>query len=138
MLKEIANGVMPIVVQAIITILGVLISVLVNAAVSYLNSKKQQLINTIGVEKYNANYEIAKSIFYMVEQQFKGQANVADEKRKMYDELILKRIPYLTQDEIDNFRESIVGKINSELKNSGLIDPAKSTQAALESGGKKG
>lgn len=124
MLNQIVNGIMPIIVQTVITILGLLISILVNVAISYLNSKKQQLIASIGIQKYNADYGVAKAVFFAVEQQFKGQLNAALDKRKAFDALILSKIPYLTQDEIDHFRESIAGEINNQLKNSQLISQA--------------
>lgn len=128
MLNQIVSGVMPVIVQAIISILCVLVSIFVNVGISYLKSKKQQLIDAIGVQKYNAGYQIAKAIFFAVEQQFKGQIDVADEKRKMFDSLMIKKIPYLTQEEIDHFRESVVGEINNQLKNSQLLGAGTETQ----------
>lgn len=138
MLNQIAASIMPVVVEAIITILGVIVSLLANSAISYLNSKKQQLVQSIGIQKYNSNYELAKAIFFEVEQQFKDQLNAADEKRKAFDALILKKIPYLTQDEIDHFRESVVGEINNQLKNSGLLNAAKSLQSSSTDNSVKG
>lgn len=119
------NQVMSIFVQAILSILGVLVSYLTTIAVAYLNKKKEALIKQMGVNEYNANYNIAKSIYFAVEQQFKSNPQAGDQKAEEFNKLILSKIPGLTQEEIDHFREAIVGEINSQLNKTKLLEPAK-------------
>ncbi|WP_411680479.1 hypothetical protein [Clostridium thailandense] len=119
------NQVMSIFVQAVLSILGVLVSYLTTVAVSYLNQKKEALIKQMGAEQYNATYNIAKGIYFAVEQQFKLSSQSGKQKAEEFNKLLLSKIPGLTQEEIDHFREAIVGEINSQLNKTNLIDPAK-------------
>ncbi|WML35925.1 hypothetical protein [Clostridium sp. OS1-26] len=120
------NQVMSIFVQAVLSILGVLVSYLATVAVSYLTKKKEALINQMGADQYNATYNIAKGIFFAVEQQFKLTPNSGQQKADMFNKLLLSKVPGLTQDEIDHFREAVVGEINLQLNKTGLLDPAPS------------
>jgi hypothetical protein len=124
MLKELQNGIMPVLTQAVLSILGVFITTLVGIAISYLNKKRTELIEKIGTERYNRNYIIARNIYFAVEQQFKDAVNAADRKREEFDKLLLQNIPYLTPNELEVFREGIVGEINSAIKNTELLNPA--------------
>lgn len=120
------NQVMSIFVQAVLVILGALLSYLTTVAVSYLSKKKEALINQMGADQYNITYNIAKSIFFAVEQQFKLIPNSGQQKADMFNKLLLNKVPGLTQDEIDHFREAVVGEVNLQLNKTGLLDPAPS------------
>lgn len=122
------NQVMGIFVQAVLAILGVLVSYLTTVAVSYLAKKKEALINQMGADQYNVTYSIAKSIFFAVEQQFKLIPKSGQQKADMFNKLLLSKVPGLTQDEIDHFREAVVGEINLQLNKTGLLDPASSSK----------
>lgn len=118
--NEIAN----IITSGVLSVLGALASYGVTVAVKYVNKKKQALIKQMGNDKYNANYTIAKNIYYEVEQQFKYVPDAGKQKADEFDKLLIKRIPKLSQDDLTHFKESICGKINSEIKNSGVLAPA--------------
>lgn len=114
-----------IIIQAVLSILGVLTSAAVTVAIKYINSKRDAVIAKIGAEQYNADYIIAKNVYFAVEQLFKGATDAAQDKRQKFEELLLKQIPGLTQSEIDHFRESVVGEINSQINSSNILNPAK-------------
>ncbi|MEW9093818.1 MAG: hypothetical protein AB2417_01945 [Clostridiaceae bacterium] len=123
-METLQSGIMDILVQGILSILGVIITYFITVLVSYLSKKKEMLIKQIGAEQYNGTYNIAKSIFYAVEQQFKYMPQTGTEKKKIFDQLLLNQIPSLSQEELDHFREAIVGEINTQLKNSKLLEEA--------------
>lgn len=122
--NSLLNQIASIGVQATISILSLAGTAFIGFAVSYIAEKKDALIGQIGVDNYNSTYNIAKGVFYAVEQQFKFVPAAAELKKQLFDKLLLDRIPGLTQDEIDHFREAICGEINSQLKSSNLLVPA--------------
>ena len=122
------SQVINIFVQAVLAILGVLVSYLTTIAVSYLTKKKEALIKQMGADHYNLTYNIAKSIFFAVEQQFKLMPKSGKQKADMFNQMLLSKVPGLTQEEIEHFREAIVGEINLQLSKSALLDPAASTK----------
>lgn len=123
MTNTLLNGVLNIVVQAILSILGVVATYLITVAVSYFKKKREALIKQMGIDKYNANYNIAKSVYFSVEQIFKFIPAAAEQKRKMFNSELIKKVPTLTQEELDHFREAVVGEINSQIKQSQILQP---------------
>ncbi len=118
------NEVASIISQGVLSILGALASYGVTVAITYLKKKKEALIKQIGVNQYNEDYTIAQDIYYIVEQQFKFIPQAGEEKRKKFDDLLVEKVPGISQEELDHFRETICGKINSEIKDSQMLAPA--------------
>lgn len=124
MTNTLLTGISSLLVQVIFSILGLVSTYLIGIAALYLNKRKQALITQIGVDKYNSDSDIAKAIYFQVEQAFKFIPGAGDLKATMFDSLLLAKIPGLTQTEIDHFRESVVGEINSQLTSTQLLAPA--------------
>ncbi|WP_034868567.1 hypothetical protein [Clostridium lundense] len=124
MSSTLINGVVDIVIKSILSILGLTITYLITISVDYLNKKREELIEKIGLEQYNKTYNIAKSIYFAVEQQFKFIPESAEEKRKLFDEMLIKKIPNLKEEDLNHFREAIVGEINSQIKSLNLLKSA--------------
>ncbi|OAA91281.1 hypothetical protein [Clostridium ljungdahlii] len=118
--NEVAN----IISSGVLSILGALASYGVAVGVTYLKKKREALIKQIGVDQYNKDYKIAQDIYYIVEQQFKFIPQAGEQKKKAFDKLLVEKIPGISQEELDHFRETICGKINSEFKDSKLLAPA--------------
>ncbi|NMM62379.1 hypothetical protein HBE96_06690 [Clostridium sp. P21] len=118
------NEVASIISQGVISILGALASYGIAVGVTYLKKKRQVLIKQLGIDKYDENYKIAKDIYYIVEQQFKFIGQAGEQKRKEFDKLLIQKIPGISQEELDHFRESICGRVNSEIKDAELLAPA--------------
>lgn len=118
------NGIADIFTEAILSILGLLVTYFVTVAVSYLKQKKEALIKQIGAEQYNSTYNIAKSVYYAVEQQFKFVPAAGVNKRELFDKMLLEKIPSLQKEELDHFREAIVGEINTQIEQSKLFEAA--------------
>lgn len=118
------ENIINIIAQGILSIIGALASYFIAIGVAYLKKKKDILINQIGVDKYNKNYKLAQDVYYAVEQQFKFSSEAGLKKAEEFDKLLLKKIPGISQEELDHFREAICGKINTEIKQSQILAPA--------------
>jgi len=101
-----------------------LASYFIAVGVTYLKKKKEALITQLGIDKYNENYKLAKDIYYIVEQQFKFIPAAGEQKRKEFDKLLVEKIPGISQEELNHFREAICGKINTEVKDANILAPA--------------
>lgn len=116
------NELTKIIDTAAVTILTAVITALIGVGISYLQKAKEALVKKIGAQQYNADRMIALNIYHQVEQQFKGLSGVADEKSKEFDNLVSKLLPWLTPAEVEHYKESIVGEINSKIDKSTLLD----------------
>lgn len=111
MLKQILSILEP----TIISILGVVISSLGVIAVSYINAKKDAIIAKIGQDQYNHYIKVAEDVWNFVEEEFRINGTVGkaiDDKISLFDTELLKRIPGLTQDQINSLRQTIAGQVN--------------------------
>jgi hypothetical protein len=111
MLKQFLDGVMPIITQAIISILGILATFAIAQFSKYLTTKKESLVRKMGADQYSFYQSLAEAVYYGVEQQLK-KAPGADKKAE-FDKRLLAKLPGLTQEDLDHLRESIVGKVKA-------------------------
>nr|DAI90575.1 MAG TPA: holin [Caudoviricetes sp.] len=118
------ENVTSIIAQGVLSIAGALASYFIAVGVTYLKKKRESLVNQLGVDQYNKDYKLAQDIYYGVEQQFKFIPQAGEQKAKEFDKLLTEKIPGISQEELDHFREAIVGKVNAEVKNSGILAPA--------------
>lgn len=99
-------------------------SYFIAVGVTYLKKKREELISQLGVAQYNKDYKLAEDIYYGVEQQFKFIPQAGKQKADAFNKLLLEKIPEISQDEIDHFRKTIVGKVNAGVVSSGILAPA--------------
>lgn len=104
------------IITGLTTILVALAGYLTAKAKVYIDAKTSLLEKQLGEEKTAAIKVIAQEIYYIVEQQYKNVPDMANAKRLLFDQMLLQRIPGLTQGELDHLRESICGAVNTELK----------------------
>lgn len=123
-IKMVSNEIANIITSGVLSVLGALASYGVTVGVTYLKKKKEALVKQIGVDKYNEDYKLAQDIYYGVEQQFRFIPAAGEQKAKEFNKLLIEKIPGISQEEIDHFRETICGKINAEVKGSGILVPA--------------
>ena len=124
MTNSLLNQILNIGVQATVSILSLAATALVGFVVAYISKKKEVLIGQIGAYNYNSTFNIAKGVFYAVEQEFKFIPAAADLKRQLFYKLLLSKVSGLTQDEINHFREAICGEINTQIKSTNVLAPA--------------
>lgn len=122
MFEQILEQVMPIIVDAVIAIFVILITALSGYAIVFAKAKREEVVANIGVKKYNQYMTIAKDVYFSVEQAYKNKNGDLDKKAE-FNKLITEKIPYVTVEDVNHFRESIVGKVNSQLIASELFDP---------------
>ncbi|WP_190285320.1 hypothetical protein [Clostridium sp. JN-1] len=118
--NEVAN----IISSGVLSILGAIAFYGVAVGVTYLKKKREALINQLGVDQYNEDYKVAQDIYYIVEQQFKFIPQAGEQKKKEFNKLLTGKIPGISQEELDHFRETICGKVNSEFKSANILAPA--------------
>lgn len=98
------------------TILVALAGYLTAKGKAYIEKQTALAEKKLGQEKTAAIKLIAQEVFYIVEQQYKNVPDMANAKRIVFDQLLLNKVPGLTQVELDHLRESICGAVNTELK----------------------
>ncbi|AGK96644.1 hypothetical protein [Clostridium pasteurianum] len=115
MLKEIDNQVLSIIIKSIISIIGVVITILSTHIINFIKLKNNELIKNIGITKYNEDKKFALDIWNIVEEHFRVKeiaTNVIDNKITIFNRELKRKCPYLTQEEIDFLRQTIAGEIN--------------------------
>lgn len=122
--KILLNQIGPIFVGIIIALLGATIKIIGNELINYINKKQINIDKEIEINKHRKEFMIAKEIWHIVDENFRINSkidNYTDSKSKEFDKLLLKKIPYLSQSEINYIRQAIAGEINQG-KKSIIID----------------
>ena len=107
--------IIPILLAAMVAIITVVIKTVGDITVKYISAKKEETILKIGRAEYEKRFEVAKDIWNIVDEHFRVYEIVEDsitEKANMFNSLLLRRIPTLTQSDLDYLRQSIAGEIN--------------------------
>lgn len=114
-MENILNQVIPVVVTALVSILVIVVKGVGDIAVKYIQEKINEVSAKIGTEKYNQQKTLAIDIWNFVEEHFRVSetvGKVTGEKVAMFNEELKKRIPSLTDEQIDLLRQSIAGEVN--------------------------
>lgn len=120
----VSNQIANIIASGVLSVLGTLASYGVTVGVNYLKKKRDALIAQMGVDKYNENYKLAHDLYYTVEQKFRFIPDAGKQKADEFNKLLVEKIPGISQEEMDHFREAICGKINAGVVSSGILNPA--------------
>jgi hypothetical protein len=114
-MEELLSQIIPILVTCIVGILAVVIKSVGDVAKEYLEAKKEEAIARIGKEEYERRITTALDIWGIVEEHFRLNdlvAHTIDDKANMFNDLLLERIPSLTQADLDYLRQTIAGQVN--------------------------
>ena len=115
MVQQIINAIIPLLITAIVGILGVVIKSLGDALVAFIETKKKEIIVKIGSATYNQNLAFAKSAWNIVDEYFRINSNVTktiDAAQAKFAEEIKKLVPQITDEEINSLRQAIAGEVN--------------------------
>ncbi|WP_236897029.1 cobalt ABC transporter permease [Clostridium beijerinckii] len=115
-MKElIISQIAPIVATGIVGILVVIIKTVGSAAVEVLAKKKEQIEQAIIVSGHEQDLATAKEVWNIVEEKFRITENaevLLSSKADQFNNLLLQRIPGLTQRNLDDLRQAIAGEFN--------------------------
>jgi Na+-transporting methylmalonyl-CoA/oxaloacetate decarboxylase gamma subunit len=115
-MEQVLNQIIPILITALVSILVVIIKGVGEAVVEFIETKKEEVIAKIGKEKYDEQKNLASDVWNFVEEHFRVSetvGKVTEEKIAMFNEELKKRIPSLTDEQIELLRQSIAGQINA-------------------------
>ncbi len=105
----------PVAVACLVAILVAIIKSVGDVVISYLEKQKEVLEHKLNLSKYQEQMNTAKDIYNIVEEKYRINEKVEGElinKADEFDKMLLEKIPYLTQTEVEQIRQAICGEIN--------------------------
>lgn len=118
-MKEFLDQVLPPILGAItVGLTGVVVAIIKvvgDVVVQYIGKKKEAVEQRLQLDKHVEEINTAKQIWNIVEEKYRISDNISDlakSKADEFDKLLLKKIPYLTKDEISDIRQAIAGEVN--------------------------
>ena len=124
----------PILSAVAIGVVGILVAIIKSVgdvAIEYKKKKKDVVEQRLQLDKHVEEIETAKTIWNIIEEKYRitdNIENLAKSKADAFDKLLLRKIPYLTEDQVKDLRLAIAGEINKGkqlLNESTLKDQAK-------------
>ena len=106
----------PIAATAITAILVAIIKTIGGATVEVLSKKKEQIDQAIKASGHEQDLQTAKEVWNIVEEKFRITENASEILKSKADEfnnLLLQKIPGLSQQNLDDLRQSIAGEVNA-------------------------
>ena len=113
--NEIMPTVGPVLVAAIMGVFVAIVKSVADVTIKYVCKKKEVIEQKLQLDKHVEEIETAKQIWSIVEEKYRITDNIKDlvkSKADEFDELMLKKIPYLTKNEVEDLRQAIAGKVN--------------------------
>lgn len=113
------NQIGPVVIAAVIGILGVTIKAVGNVIIELIQKKKEEVEQKLEIGKHQQELETAREVWGMIDEQYRITGKVEDlikSKANDFDKLLLAKIPYLTIDEVQDLRQAIAGEVNKGKK----------------------
>lgn len=113
------NQIGPVVIAAVIGILGVTIKAVGNVIIELIQKKKEEVEQKLEIGKHQQELATAREVWGMIDEQYRITGKVEDlikSKADDFDKLLLAKIPYLTIDEVQDLRQTIAGEINQGKK----------------------
>jgi predicted metal-dependent phosphoesterase TrpH len=139
-MKElIISQIAPIAATSIVGILVVIIKTVGSAAVEVLAKKKEQIEQVIKASGHEADLQTAKEVWNIVEEKFRITENaqtLLTSKVDEFNNLLLQKIPGLSQQNLDDLRQAIAGEVNAGkaavLSQSDVIKQLQDTNTSLQ------
>jgi len=115
-MNELLNQIIPLLITCIIGVLAVVIKGVGDVAIKFILTKRDEVVAKIGQIEYEKRIAIALDIWGIVEEHFRLNdlvSHTIDDKANYFNDLLLERIPSLTQEDLDYLRQTIAGQINN-------------------------
>lgn len=118
-METIINGVMPAITAAFVGVIIVIIKNVGDALINLAEVKAKELSQKYKLDKYSELINTAKDIWNIVEEKYRITENVeelVESKANMFDRLLLKKVPTLTQEQLNDIRQALAGEFNKGKK----------------------
>lgn len=115
-MTELLNQIIPLLITCIIGVLAVVINGIGEVIKKFIMAKRDETIEKIGRIEYEKRLATAYDIWGIVDEHFRINdliEHTIDDKTNLFNEMLLDRIPSLTQADLDYLRQTIAGQINS-------------------------
>ncbi len=116
-MKEVLiSQVVPVASTAIVAILVALIKVVGGATIEVLAKKKEEIEQKIKATGHEEELKTAKEVWDIIEEKYRiteNAAQVLGSKSNEFDKLLLKRVPGLSQENLNDLRQAIAGQVNA-------------------------
>lgn len=125
---------LPIIITGAVAMLGKLIYKVGDVLIESAKAKKEESGLNQQLIQHKDEINTAKQIWNVVEEKYRITEKVEDllvSKSKMFDDLLLQKIPYLTQENIDDLRQAIAGEFNKGKQAIITDDTLKASQIEL-------
>lgn len=113
--NQIVNVALPIIVTGVAGLLVKIIYPVGDVAIEYIKTKIEESGITKKLAQHQDEITTAKEIWNVVEEKYRISEKVEDllvSKADMFDKLLLAKIPYLTQENLNDLRQAIAGEVN--------------------------
>lgn len=113
------NQIGPVVIAAVIGILGVTIKAVGNVIIELIQKKKEEVEQKLQIGKHQQELVTAREVWNIVDEKYRITDKVEDlikSKAADFDKLLKAKVPYLTDEEISELRQAIAGEINQGKK----------------------
>ena len=105
---------------AVVAVLVAIIKSLGDVAVSYIKSKKglvekqkEKVVKETTAKERELLKALGKDVWNIVEEEFRTKVSpIAESKIDMFNELLMQKVPNLTQEQINEVRHAIAGEVN--------------------------
>lgn len=124
-MEQMLNQIIPILITAVVGALAVIIKSIGDAVVSFIEVKKEAVVLQMGIDGYNQQLKFAKSIWGIVDENFRLSGIVGDvisQKQEMFEKLIREKVQGITDAQIISLRQTIAGEVNKGKE--AVINPA--------------
>lgn len=119
MINTILAQITPDILTALgVSIAGFLVAVIKkvgDSGINYLENHRELIKQKLQLDKHEQEINTAKEVWNIVDEKFRISKNLEDavkSKAEEFDKLLLAKIPYLTQSEINDIRQAIAGEVN--------------------------
>jgi FtsZ-binding cell division protein ZapB len=114
-LNQIYDVAMPILVTGVMGILVKIVVPIGDVAIEYFKEKIQSSGITKQLAQHQDEFNTAKQIWNVIEEKYRLAEKVEDlvvSKKDMFEEILLKKIPYLSKDDVELLNKAIAGEFN--------------------------
>lgn len=115
MAQQIINSIVPVAIAAIVAVLVAIVKSVGNALVALIEKKAEALRVKIGADVYTQRLSFARQAWEVVDEYFRITPTVTKTiaaAQEKFAEEIKKRVPDITDEEIEQLRQAVAGEVN--------------------------